>query len=152
MNIFTMLREMLDDFMIDIKLEWEYTVLHRWWSFKNGVRNFWKWRKIIWRDRWWDYAFLHDLIKFKIHDMQKNWSNSHYVGWEEDEKTLTELLEILEKIDQIQENGSSIKDDKEIDELYKQFGIKLFGIVKWEDEFNGKTFSKQCSQIRKFWD
>jgi hypothetical protein len=44
-----------------------------WYSSKNGIRNYWTWRKIIWKDRWWDYSFFHNLLKFKLQNLYNNW-------------------------------------------------------------------------------
>jgi hypothetical protein len=38
---------------------------------KYGLTNFWKWRKVIWNDRDWDWAYLYQAIEFKLLEMAK---------------------------------------------------------------------------------
>lgn len=33
---------------------------------KYGLYNLWIWRKVIWRDRNFDYAYLYDIMEFKL--------------------------------------------------------------------------------------
>ncbi len=61
------------------------------YSFFDSLSNFWKYRSLIWNDRWYDHSFLHHILRFKLNDMAENWSDAHYVGCEYEEKTLKEL-------------------------------------------------------------
>lgn len=38
---------------------------------KYGLQNLWKWKRIIYTDRDWDWAFLYTLIEFKLENMAK---------------------------------------------------------------------------------
>jgi len=36
---------------------------------KYGLQNLWKWKRIIYVDRDWDWAFLYQIIEFKLEQM-----------------------------------------------------------------------------------
>lgn len=38
---------------------------------KRGISNLWKWRKIIYRDRDWDWAYMYELLEYKMRCMAK---------------------------------------------------------------------------------
>ena len=44
----------------------------------DGLKNYWKWRKIIYNDSWWDSHFLFDIMRFKIEQMETGFRNH---GW-----------------------------------------------------------------------
>jgi len=108
---------------------------------KKGIKNLWKYKKIIWKDRWWDYYFFVEIIKFKIKDMESHWGkDTIYIDDYKEENFLKELINILSKIEHL-ENSESFEASKEISELYEQFGILLFG-----------RDAKGISRIEKLWD
>ena len=37
-----------------------------------GIQNLWKWRKIIWQDRDWDYVYIYEMLYFKLKNMEKH--------------------------------------------------------------------------------
>jgi len=103
-------------------------------SFIHGLDNFRRYRKVIWRDRWWDYSFLLELLHFKLTDMEKNWgNNTHYVGDYEDKKILQEIIEDLEWM--MDEDNSLAKD---YEAEYKKRSRRMFGRLD--------------RHHRKFWD
>lgn len=105
--------------------------------FFGNIKNLWKFRKIVWQDRWWDYEFLMNFIEFKLKDMNEHWGvDTHYVNDEIDKQFIEELIVILENIKNLE-----FDEENKIDELYEQFGIKLFG-----------RDGKGTSRIRKLWD
>jgi len=38
---------------------------------RNGTRNLWIWLPVIWRQRDWDFAYLYDVVYFKLKLMEK---------------------------------------------------------------------------------
>lgn len=99
-------------------------------STRTGLLNFWKWRKIIYNDRWYDYEFLLDVMEFKLVDMEKNWVvNTHHVG---DEKTKLSLQEIIEDLrnyrylsDEAATKEEKIKSDMSRKKFFDNLGDKL---------------------------
>ena len=68
LNNISALKEKLNEVIEDI----DYKRHSCWSSFKwffIGLYNFWKFRKIIFRDRFWDYSFLVEILVFKLKDM-----------------------------------------------------------------------------------
>ena len=131
--------------LLDIKEELEYqykNLMSNIRMIRVGITNFWKWRKVIYKDRWWDYAFLHEMLKFKLEDMEKNWEFAHYVDSEKEQKELKELIEILEKIEKAEEEFGDVSD------LYEEFGHKLFSKRK----FTSEDREYETSLILKLWD
>ena len=60
------------------KEEFEDTVMHMknvltrfYYNVKNGIRNLWKWRKVVWNDRPWDYVYIFKALRFKLDETQK---------------------------------------------------------------------------------
>jgi hypothetical protein len=89
-----------------------------WINIKYGVKNLWRYRKVIWNDRDWDYAFLLYLVEFKtkaMSDTIRKYGMS--VSSEEIADELAEVSQLL---------GRLANDDfeKHADEHYK----------KWHDE------------------
>ncbi len=37
----------------------------------NGIKNFWKWRKVIYNDGWWDSYYIFEMLRFKFEDMEQ---------------------------------------------------------------------------------
>jgi len=63
------------------------------------VKNFWKFRKILWTDRDWDYGFLYDLLKFKLSDMAKHQrAHSYHEGAERYAKQLDFAVFLIDRI------------------------------------------------------
>ena len=122
-------------------------------SFKQSIKNLIKYRSLIWNDRWYDHSFLTSMLRFKLNDMSVEWKNAHYVGSEYEENILKELVEILDKIEQLEEGFDK---EGELSNLYQEFGIKLFSIqkvTKVDKEF-GKDgeCTTVCSNIERLWD
>jgi hypothetical protein len=40
-------------------------------NIKYGLQNLYKWRRLIWNDRDWDWAYLYQIMEFKLQQMAK---------------------------------------------------------------------------------
>jgi hypothetical protein len=88
---------MFENIKFNIKYFWDNTIILQFNSIVQCITNFIKWRKVICRDRWWDYSFMLELLLFKLKDMNKYWGTStHYQGDLDDKKILEEMIEDLE--------------------------------------------------------
>ena len=72
--------------------------------FINSIKNLIKWFPIIWRDRDWDYAYIEDILLFKLNNMHKRFSNpdTTHVDWNSKHakpafKALKLSIQILER-------------------------------------------------------
>lgn len=77
----------------------------------QGLKNFWRFKKVIWRFRWWDYGFSDDLTNEAYKVMAENWHKSHYVGFEKDEKELKIIVELFKRMKET--NTFTIDEDEE---------------------------------------
>ncbi len=140
-----------------IKFEIEYffdNLTSKFRNIKKGTGNLIKYFPLIWNDRWWDSMFLHDMLRFKLNDMQKEWKNAHYVGSEYEEKLLKELVEILDEIREL-EDDLDIDAQGKISNLYQEFGIKLFSIQRVEktnEEFKDGKHVSVTTNMERLWD
>jgi hypothetical protein len=91
------LKRWWEDFIFDIKYWWYNSIILPIKEFFQGINNFIRWRKIIWKDRWWDYAYLLEMLHFKLKDMEEHWGkDTHYVNDYKDKEILVKLIEDLE--------------------------------------------------------
>jgi hypothetical protein len=145
-----------------IKFEVSYffgEIRNKYYTIKNGISNYWKYRKIIWKDRWWDHMFLHDLLKFKLQDMHDNWDKSYACNSEDIKTEIKVLIDILNLIEVKEDDVSGgIKEwdqnEKDINKLYQTFGERLFSIRAFErKKCNGEVEATYESNLfRQLWD
>jgi len=124
----------LDNYLFDITYWWRNSIIYPIKSFFKGINNFLKWRKIIFKDRWWDYYFLLKILHFKLQDMEYHWGkDTHYVKDYEEKKILKNLLEDLEWM---------LDDENEFNDGY-------------EEEYKKRSrrfFNRLDRHHRKLWD
>lgn len=51
---------------------------HFLYNLKYGIKNLFKYFKVIWNDRHWDYSFILILLKFKLETIKNSYSKKHY--------------------------------------------------------------------------
>lgn len=135
----------------NLKLTWEdlkfwYNNLYifdLWYNLKNGIKNIWKYRNIIWKDRWYDYSYIIELLKFKLKDNIKNWDNAHYIGSDFTKKRMIVILKRIEEFDMNLEN---------LQELYYTKKISKLKYSELKRELIMKTWYSLGRNIKKFWD
>jgi hypothetical protein len=81
-------------------MKWiQYEISSRINNFTTGLRNLWKWKKIIWQDRDWDYFFTYQILKKKLEFQRDHFEQN---GWHDksdnDVKTLNECIELINKV------------------------------------------------------
>ena len=113
------------------------------YNIKHGIKNLWKYKSVIWNDRWYDYQYIFSLLEFKLKDTIKNWDNAHYVGSEFTKKRMQVLLNRIEEYQTNLENLEELYYTKKItrDEYYKQ-----------KEELLNKTWKTLGRNITRFWD
>lgn len=110
---------------------------------KVGISNFWKYRKIIWNDRWWDYDFTLKMIRFKLNDNIQNWDKSHYVGFEFTKKRMIVLLKRLDLFEE---------EIEELQYMYFRMLISKDEYLKRKNIIIHKCWFSLGRNIRRFWD
>ena len=110
---------------------------------KNGLKNYWIYRKIIWNDRWYDHSFFISLIDFKLQTLIDNWDYSNYVG---SDFTKKRIIVIKKRISSYQDN---------LDELHTQYFDKKISKSELKyniNKLNDKTWKELGRNLIRFWD
>jgi hypothetical protein len=85
------------------------------YNVKNGLRNLWKWRSVVWNDRPWDYVYIFKALRFKLDETQRCIDGT-FVGADEEAAKIRSLIEAIDRI---------LEDDyvkKEYEEMDKKYG------------------------------
>lgn len=122
-------------------------------GFFIGIHNFWYYRKLIYRDRWYDHDFLIKFIIVKLKQMEENWHQSHYAGHKFTKCRMQIIRKSIENFEEdmdemIHKKSMEIPDDatdKERKEIYREIRKECYKI---ED----KAFGRLGRNIRRFWD
>lgn len=81
----------------------------------RGMKNYWKWRKIIYYDRWWDHQYLFEILRFKLEDMETNFkAHGHHLNAEKSAHKMRICKLLLDRL---------IKDDY-YDNIFKFYDKK----------------------------
>lgn len=110
---------------------------------KNGIKNFWNYRRIIWNDRWYDYSFFLILIKFKLKLMIKNWDSAHYIGSNFTKGRMIVLLKRLENF------------EEELDNIAEQYYKKILTKEEYRKQKRKilqKVWYSFGKNLMRFWD
>lgn len=88
---------------IDIAYHRAFGRIHDFFKYEliQGLKNFWYFRKVIWRYRWYDYSFTDDVVERAYQNMAENWHKNHYVGGDKDEKELKVIVAWFEKMNNL---------------------------------------------------
>ena len=84
------------------------------YNVKNGLRNLWKWRSVVWNDRPWDYVYIFKALRFKLDETQRCIDGT-FVGADEE---AAKIRSLIEAIDRILEDDYVSEEYKEMDRKY----------------------------------
>lgn len=105
-NIKSRLKNFLWNVKFEITWHWNEWIIRPVNNFRVGIMNLVRWRKIIYRDRWWDYGYLLDVIEFKLNEMLQHWGyDTHYENDKVDRDILRSLLEDLRYVRELEEKN-----------------------------------------------
>ena len=154
LNNISVLKEKLNEVIEDIDYK-----RNSWYSsFKNffrGLYNFWKFRKIIFRDRFWDYSFLVEILVFKLKDMEDNWvTSTHYEGDKFTKGRITVLRKRIESLeDDIQEIEERYMDYFSTHDVTDVERLKIYKSMRKEIQIlTDKAYKTLGRNIRNLWD
>ena len=85
------------------------------YNVKNGLRNLWKWRSVVWNDRPWDYVYIFKALRFKLDETQRCIDGT-FVGADEEAAKIRSLMEAIDRI---------LEDDyvkEEYEEMDRKYG------------------------------
>ena len=138
------LREKIIDKLEDIQIWYNHLfIFDILYNIKQGIKNFWNYRNVIWKDRWYDYSYILKLLEFKLRDTIKNWDCAHYIG---SNFTKLRMQVILNRIEEYSVNLENLG------ELLYQKKISREEYNKQKDELLNKTWKTLGRNITRFWD
>lgn len=95
----------------------------------TGLKNIWKWRKVIYKDRDWDYWFVYEILKTKL-----QFQADHLIQYGHHENAEVYAKQILECVDLI---------DKVQNEYYVDTALTGLWDHEWTYEMFKETIHKQ---------
>lgn len=115
-------------------------------SIATGLSNIWKWRKVIYNDRNWDYWFIYQILKTKLEFQADHFAkNGYHESAGEDIKEIRECIELIDKV----------QNEYYLDELFKQDKFSLDEANLAEEKHNSarkQLFSRLEKNIEGWWD
>lgn len=94
-------------------------MIHKLKNILTGLKNLWKWRKVIYKDRDWDSWYIFEILKTKL-----KFQAEHFIKYGYHESSSVEAKRMLECVDLI---------DKVQNEYYIEEGIKGLSDLEWSD-------------------
>ena len=95
---------------------------------RNGIVNMWQWRHIIWNDRDYDYAFIYDVLEFKLRkQMRYMKKRDRFVSTARSVEKMELACELIQRV----------RNDYYVDESFDYYNFE-FDFVPIDDELDGK--------------
>ena len=99
------------------------------YDLKAGLQNFWRYKKVIWRHRWYDYSFADDVVAELYKDRVENWHKNHYVNGDKDEVELKIIVELFKRLEDAE--YLVVRDDPE-DKIRKEIYQRIARKRYWD--------------------
>lgn len=102
---------------------------------KCGVWNIFLWLPVIWKDRYWDYQFIYQILRHKLYLTEKKFRKAHfYVGQEKEADRMKMCINALDRL---------------IEDRYVEHAFKKHD-EKWgKAELNFKTKDDESLEYRQ---
>ena len=99
------------------------------YKFRQGIKNFYKYFKVVWNDRDWDSEFIYDLLEVKLKSMQKLFSGDKVwsASAENDAENIEYALYLLNRLRD--EEGMHNEAFYDFDITYPDFELKISSAV-----------------------
>ena len=82
-----------------VSLNWKFKYQYLWRDFKTGVKNYWYWLPIIWKDRNWDHRFIYTLLQHKLKAQSKYIGDrDHHVTAKRDAEIMMTCVRLIDKV------------------------------------------------------
>ncbi len=99
-----------------IKIKFLQQIASNYGTFTSGIANLWKWKKIIWNDRWWDHDYFYEMMLFKLKDMESHWGSD--TNGENDKDVKLILQSLIDDLEMLKEDDFVRNEHEEIDLKY----------------------------------
>lgn len=119
---------------------------HRIRSVMDGLKNLWKWRKVIYHDRNWDYWHIYQILKTKL-EFQAEHLEKYGMHADKD-KDVSKIREVIKLIDIVQNEkilDEALHEDKWSEESFMEADRK-------HSEAKKELFTKLHDSIEYWWD
>lgn len=121
---------------------------HKIRSIIDGLKNLWKWRKVIYKDRNYDHWFIYEILKTKL-KFQAEYMQKHGIT-ESSSEVAAQILECVDLIDKVQ-NEYYI--DEALNGLDSDWNDDQFNeAIKKDEEAREQLFLKLKNQLSLWWD
>ena len=91
-------------------------------AIKDGIISAWFWKKVVWKDRDWDYIFLYKILEFKLRRMSKYHRDSgHLVNNEKYARQMEKTAICLKRL----------IDDEYLDNTFRDHEKKYGQLEMW---------------------
>lgn len=136
---------------------WLYRLLDRtetlYYNLKYGFQNLWKWRKIVWNDRDWDWMYLSAVMRFKLRRMADGCEKySYHLHKERDIKQMRIVAELLRRM-----NGDYSYYKNADARVGGNRDLQIKGEFLWskhiqmQEEQDDEYLSKMIKKMRNWW-
>jgi hypothetical protein len=161
--------EALKEYKLTFKEEVEYRfqeILSALRSLKQGLINLWRWRKVIFKDRYFDHYYLYEILEFKLTQMADNFEKNHIL--ENSSKVVAKIREITTWINLVKtefedieyENLSDYLSSGEFNKWVEDNGMVGFNIklktgyirTAATEKYRKLIFKELEENIETFWD
>ena len=96
---------------------------------RQGIKNLIIWFPVIWKDRWWDHVFLYEIMRYKLHLMEKNLRvHGHHVKHIEDANKIKTCVVLLDRLIKDEYHDNAFKNH------YKKWGQPVMEFKDWEED------------------
>jgi hypothetical protein len=102
----------------------------------RGILNIIRWTPVIWHDRDYDWAYLAEVMEYKLRRMSKLFGTGHHVSSERDARRMLICAELLKRLRmesyQCPDNGlpitpANVKRDGMVGRSYQEYIGKIIG-------------------------
>ena len=102
----------------------------------HGILNVIRWAPVIWRDRDYDWAYLAEIMEYKLRRMSKLFKNGCHVLHERDSRRMLICAELLKRLRTEYHldrnigapmNKFTLKQDMELGTYYQEYFGKIIG-------------------------
>jgi hypothetical protein len=110
-----------------------------------GIKNLWKWRKVIYNDRDWDHWYIYEILKTKLQHQSEHFLKHGYT-----ERASLQAAKMLECIELIK----IVQNEENIDlSLDKPWTVELIDEnITNHDKARKKLFRSIEENIEQWWD
>lgn len=117
-----------------------YGIVARVLKFTYGIKNIYRWRKVLYADRDFDYYFIYEILKTKLQFQADHLDKYHkYATFKNDVKVIRKCIDLIEEVQgEYYLDLACENNDDNLQEKHDKARVELFtmlsdNIEKWWD-------------------